>query len=94
LKEFIKQQNTEHTPPTTVHANGCEFRVFYRDNAWHADGEVAGSRRRYSDRERDTPLSNLGQATKAQNAHRALTKDQELQVIRACQRGDKSGACK
>jgi hypothetical protein len=89
LKRFIAQQTAAHTPPATVHANGNEFRVFYRDNAWHADGEVAGTRRRYQDRDRDGLLSKIAQATKPQNAYRALTKDEELQVIRSCQAGDK-----
>jgi|HubBroStandDraft_4_1064222.scaffolds.fasta_scaffold240362_2 hypothetical protein len=89
LKEFIKQQTAEHTPPTTVHANGSEFRVFYRDNLWYADGDVSGTRRRFSASDRDALLSKLGQITKPQNAYHALTKDEELQVIRACQSGDK-----
>jgi len=89
LKEFIKQQTAERTPPSTVHAGGYRFKVFFRDNQWHADGEVSGTRRRYSASDRDALLSKLGQVTKPQNAFRTLTKDQELQVIRACQSGDK-----
>lgn len=89
LKKFIAEQTAEHTPPTTVHANGNEFRVFYRDNAWHADGEVAGSRRRYSDRDRDMLLSKLAQITKPQNEFRSLTESEKLQVIRFAQSGDK-----
>ena len=89
LKEFIRQQTAEHTPPTTVHAGGCQFKVFFRDNVWHGDGNVNGTRRRYSDRDRDALLSKLGQVTKPQDAFRALTRDEELQVIRACQSGDR-----
>ena len=89
LKEFIQQQTAEHTPPATVHANGNEFRVFYRDNAWHADGEVAGTRGRFSASDREALLSRLGQIKRPQNGYRELTKHEELQVIRACQAGDK-----
>ena len=48
LKAFLIRETAEQMPPTTVHANGHEFRVFYRDGAWHADGEIDGARHRYS----------------------------------------------
>jgi hypothetical protein len=92
LKAFLAEQVNERTPTSIVHAGESQFKVFYRDGAWHADGVVDGTRRRYSDRNRDGLLSKLGQITKPQDTFRTLTKDQELQVIRACQSGDKATA--
>jgi hypothetical protein len=73
LKEFITQQVAEHTPPTIVHASGNEFRVFYQDNLWNADGQVGGTRRRFSASDRDELLSKLAVATKPKSHYRELT---------------------
>jgi hypothetical protein len=90
LKRFIVQQTAEHTPPTTVHANGNEFRVFFRNNAWHADGEVDGTRRRFSASDRDALLSRLGKVTnpRAKAPYRELNEQEQLEIARYVQGND------
>jgi hypothetical protein len=89
LKEFLTEQLAEKEGPTTVHANGFQFRVFYRDGAWHADGEVAETRHRYSAPDRDELLSKIGRATKREVAlYRELNEQEQLEIIRYIQGND------
>src|SRR3984893_10738297 len=98
LKALVAQQTAEQTPPTTVHANGSEFNVFYKNGAWHADGEVDGARHRYSAPDRDELLSKLAQATKPRELfratvpYRALTERELLEIARYVQSGDLQAA--
>jgi hypothetical protein len=98
LKDFIVQQTAEHTPPTTVFTNGSEFRVFYREGAWHGEGTVDGSRRRYSASDRDALLSKSAQATKPRELHRSpipyrdLNEKELLEIARYVQSGDTQAA--
>src|SRR5438477_1092800 len=48
LKEFLQQQVSEGEGSSVVHVGDSEFRVFFRDGEWHADGEANGKRHRYS----------------------------------------------
>jgi hypothetical protein len=88
LKRFLAEQIAANEGPTTVLASGNKFRVTYDSGAYHGEGIIDGVRHRFSATNREALLGKIGQAAK-QNAYRALTKDEELQVIRACQSGDR-----
>jgi hypothetical protein len=83
--------DTTNEGPTTVLASGNKFRVTYDSGAYHGEGVINGVRHRFSATNREALLGKIGQAAK-QSAYRALTKDEELQVIRWCQAGDKLSA--
>jgi hypothetical protein len=89
LKKFLAEQTAANEEPTIVIASGNKFRITYHNGAYHGEGMIDGTRHRFSANDRETLLGKIGQAAKPQNAYRALTKDEELQVIRACQSGDK-----
>jgi hypothetical protein len=91
LRAFLAEQVNEQTPTSVVHAGGCQFRVSYHDGAWHADGDVNGARRRFTDADREALLGKLGQIAK-QNPYRELTESQKLEVIRLAQSGDRLSA--
>jgi hypothetical protein len=91
LKRFIAEQTAERTPTSIVHAGGCQFKVSFHGGSWHADGTIDGTRRRFTDPDREALLGKLGQIAK-QNAYRELTESQKLEVIRLAQSGDRLSA--
>src|SRR5437660_10341159 len=40
LKKFIEEHAAEQEGASVVHVGDSEFRVFFRDGEWHADGEA------------------------------------------------------
>jgi|ERR1700688_1535861 len=89
LKKFLAEQTAANEGTTTVTASGHKFRVTYYNGAYHGEGMIDGVRHRFSANDREMLLGKIGQAVKPANPYRSLTKHEELQVIRACQAGDK-----
>src|SRR5258707_11871042 len=44
---------------SVVHVGESEFRIFYRDGVWNADGEANGKRHRYTASDKDTLMGKL-----------------------------------
>jgi hypothetical protein len=89
LKQFLADQIAESEGPTSVIAGGHQFRITYHDGAYHAEGTIDGVRHRFAAKDREALLGKIGQATKPANPYRELSENEKLQVIRACQAGDK-----
>jgi len=87
LKQFLADQTVDRRP-SVVHAAGAQFKVFFSDSLWRAEGTVNGQRHRYTANDRDGLLSKLATIPKP-NPFRKLTEEQELQVIRLAQSGDR-----
>ena len=91
LKKFIAEQAAEGEGASVVHVGESEFRIFYRDGVWNADGEANGKRHRYTASDKDTLMGKLVVLAK-QTAIHDLTRGEQLQVIRLCQNGQKHEA--
>ena len=95
LKQFIADHTAQETT-STVHAGNYEFRVFFRDGVWNADGTVDGKRHRYTANGRDELLGKLmaiAQSTATpKETFRELTEAEELHITRLAQSGDESTA--
>jgi hypothetical protein len=92
LKKFIADQTAEETT-SVIHVGQHEFRVFFRDGAWNADGTVEGKHHRYTANDRDELLAKLmAIAQPATEPIRELSESERLQVVRLCQSGDRFSA--
>jgi len=95
LKEFIAGHTAQETT-STVHVGKHEFRVFFSDGVWNADGSVDGKRHRCAANSRDELLSKLMPIVKStatrRDTFRELTEAEELHIARLAQSGDESSA--
>lgn len=92
LKKFIEEQAAEQEGSSVVHVGDNEFRVFFKDGQFHADGEANGKRHRYSAPDRAALLSKLMKLAARPTTIRELTEAQLLEVARIAGAGDRVGA--
>jgi hypothetical protein len=92
LKRFIEEHAAEQEGATVVHVGDNEFRIFFKDGQYHADGEAHGKRRRYSAPDRDALYAKLMKLAAKPTAIRQLTEAQLLEVARIAGSGDRVGA--
>jgi hypothetical protein len=92
LRKFLTEQAAEQEGPAVAHVGDSEFRVSFKDGQWHADGEVAGKRHRYSAADRNALLSKLMKLVARKDTIQQLTEPQLLEVARIAGAGDRVGA--
>jgi hypothetical protein len=89
LKEFLTERLAEHESPSVIHVSNEPFTIRFRDKVWHGEGTLDGQRHRLAANSRDQLIGKLMQLAKPRAAFRSLTPEEELEVIRLCQSGDK-----
>jgi hypothetical protein len=90
LKEYLQEQLAEGPPTASIlHVSGEPFTIRFRDKLWHGEGTLDGQRHRLAADSRDLLIGKLMQLVKPRAAFRSLTPEEELEVIRLCQCGDK-----
>jgi hypothetical protein len=89
LKEFLTERLAEQESPSVIHVSNEPFTIRFRDKLWHGEGTLAGQRHRLAASSRDQLIGKLMQLAKPRAAFRSLTPEEELEVIRLCQCGDK-----
>src|SRR5260370_20020654 len=92
LKKFIEEQAAEQQGSTVVHVGDNEFRVFFKEGQWHADGEVGGKRHRYSAADKNALYSKLVKLAARRDTIRELTEPELLAVATIAATGNRPAA--
>jgi hypothetical protein len=87
--ELLRRFDEERGSGTTVFASNIPFQIVQRNGQWRAKGTTPdGTLHRFTANTRDALFPKITNAVR-ENSVRELTREEELEVVRACQAGDK-----